>query len=170
MIFNIFLKIRINMILRYLLIFLPLIFGSIIASFSSFNKDTEYNNLKKSKIMPPSYVFAIVWPILYLLIGISYYNGINNNSYYNYIIPISGLIINYSYTPIFLRLDNLILGTIIVLLTLVFALLTFIQFYYYNKIASLLLVPYIIWLLFALYLSYDIYIINKKKKNLILDE
>jgi len=37
--------------------------------------------------------------ILYLFIGISYYYGINTNSYYNYIIPIIGLIINYSYTP-----------------------------------------------------------------------
>tara|TARA_B110000858_G_scaffold127324_1_gene144911 strand:- start:3875 stop:4348 length:474 start_codon:yes stop_codon:yes gene_type:complete len=152
--------------LRYGIIFIPLIAGSIIASLSSFNNDKEYNNLKKSKIMPPGYVFSIVWPILYLLIGISYYNGINNISYYNYIIPIIGLIINFSYTPIFLKLDNLILGTVIVLLTLVFAILTFMQFYYYNKIASLLLIPYIIWLLFALYLSYDIYIINKKKINI----
>ena len=103
--------------------------------------------------------------ILYLFIGISYYYGINTNSYYNYIIPIIGLIINYSYTPIFLKLDNLILALIIVLLTLVFAIITFIQFYYFNKIASYLLIPYILWLTFASYLSYDIYIINKKIVN-----
>jgi|TARA_B110000093_G_C12913657_1_gene385955 benzodiazapine receptor len=151
--------------LKYTIIFIPLILGSIIASFSNFKKDKEYNKLNKSKVMPPSYIFSIVWPILYLLIGISYYYGINTNSYYNYIIPIIGLIINYSYTPIFLKLDNLILGLVIVLLTLVFAIITFIQFYYFNKMSSYLLIPYILWLTFASYLSYDIYTINKKNNE-----
>jgi len=151
--------------LKYILIFIPLILGTVIGNFSNFKKDKEYNKLNKSKVMPPSYIFGIIWPILYLLIGISYYYGINTNSYYNYIIPIIGLIINYSYTPIFLKLDNLILALIIVLLTLVFAIITFIQFYYFNKIASYLLIPYILWLTFASYLSYDIYIINKKIVN-----
>ena len=151
--------------LKYIIIFIPLILGSVIANFSNFRTDKEYNKLNKSKIMPPNYIFSIVWPILYLLIGISYYYGINTNSYYNYIIPIIGLIINYSYTPIFLKLDNLILAFIIVLLTLVFAIITFIQFYYFNKISSYLLIPYILWLIFASYLSYDIYIINKKNNE-----
>jgi len=147
--------------LKYLLVFIPLILGTFIASFSNFKTDNEYNKLNKSKVMPPNYIFSIVWPILYLLIGISYYYGINTNSYYNYIIPIIGLIINYSYTPIFLKLDNLILAFVIVLLTLLFAIITFIQFYYFNKMSSYLLIPYILWLTFATYLSYDIYIINK---------
>tara|TARA_Y100000389_G_scaffold8449_1_gene8031 strand:+ start:2619 stop:3086 length:468 start_codon:yes stop_codon:yes gene_type:complete len=151
--------------LKYIFIFIPLILGTVISNFSNFKTDKEYNKLNKSKAMPPNYIFAIIWPILYLLIGISYYYGINTNSYYNYIIPIIGLIINYSYTPIFLKLDNLILALIIVLLTLVFAIITFIQFYYFNKIASYLLIPYILWLIFASYLSYDIYIINKKIVN-----
>lgn len=148
--------------IKHILIFIPLIFGSLIASFFSFENDKEYNKLIKSKMMPPNYIFSIVWTILYLLIGISFYYGINTNNYYNYIIPIIGLIINYSYTPVFFKLDNLILSFVIVLLTLKFAILTFIQFYYYNIIASYLLIPYILWLIFASYLSYDIYIINKK--------
>jgi tryptophan-rich sensory protein len=146
--------------LKYILIFVPLILGTLIASFSNFKTDKEYNKLKKSSVMPPNYVFSIVWPILYLLIGISYYYGINIKNYNNFIIPIIGLIINFSYTPIFLKLDNLILSFVIVLLTLLFAILTFIQFYYYNKISSYLLIPYILWVTFASYLSYDIYIIN----------
>ena len=148
--------------IKHILIFIPLIFGSLIASFFSFENDKEYNKLIKSKMMPPNYIFSIVWTILYLLIGISFYYGINTNNYYNHIIPIIGLIINYSYTPVFFKLDNLILSFVIVLLTLKFAILTFIQFYYYNIIASYLLIPYILWLIFASYLSYDIYIINKK--------
>lgn len=151
--------------IKYILIFIPLILGSLIAGFSSFENDKEYNKLIKSKVMPPNYVFSIVWPLLYLLIGISYYYGINTNNYYNFIIPIISLIINYSYTPIFLKLDNLILSFIIVLLTLIFAILTFIQFYSYNKISSYLLIPYILWLTFASYLSYDIYNINKNIIN-----
>lgn len=146
--------------IKFILIFIPLILGILIANFSSFKDDKEYNKLIKSNVMPPNYVFSIIWPLLYLMIGISYYYGINTNNYYNFIIPIIGLIINYSYTPIFLKLDNLILSFIIVLSTLIFAILTFIQFYYYNKFSSYLLIPYILWLTYACYLSYDIYINN----------
>jgi benzodiazapine receptor len=155
-----------NNFFRYLLIFIPVICGSLIASVSgSFKTDKEYNKLKKSKVMPPNYVFGIVWPILYIMIGISYYIGINPTSYKYFVIPIISLVVNYSYTPIFLQLDNLKLSLIIVLLTLLFGILTIIQFYYYNKYACLLLIPYILWLMFASYLSYDIYIINKKNNK-----
>ena len=53
---------------------------------------------------------------------------------------------------------------IIVILTLLFTILTIIQFYYsnVNKYAIYLLIPYLIWLIFALILSVDIYVKNKK--------
>ena len=46
--------------IKYILIFIPLILGSLIAGFSSFENDKEYNKLIKSKVMPPNYIFSIV--------------------------------------------------------------------------------------------------------------
>lgn len=149
-------------------ILLPLIIGTLIGRLNNFDRK-EYEKLKKPQFQPPSYVFGIVWPILYLLIGISYYYVLKDKNYKYFIIPLIGLGLNFSYTPIFFgskKYDNnkILLSFIIVILTLIFAILTFIEFYYIekNKYYSYLLIPYILWLLFASVLSYSIYSLNKK--------
>ena len=45
----------------------------IVGSFASANTGTDiwYQELIKSDLNPPGYVFGIVWPILYLLMGIT---------------------------------------------------------------------------------------------------
>ena len=52
--------------LKYILIFIPLILGTVIANFSNFKTDKEYNKLNKSKVMPPNYIFSIVWGPYYI--------------------------------------------------------------------------------------------------------
>ena len=150
-------------------IFIPLILGMFPSIFFRGENDMrQYRELKKPELIPPSYVFGIVWPILYLLIGISYYIALKNKkNYIYYIIPVIGLIINYSYYPIFFGKNRLFLSLIIVILTLLFAILTLLQFNYTekNKLSVYLLIPYIMWLSFATYLSYNIYILNKNIDN-----
>lgn len=148
-------------------ILLPLIIGTLIGRLNNYNKE-EYNKLKKPNFQPPSYVFGIVWPILYLLIGISYYYVLKDKNYIYYVIPLIGLGFNFSYTPIFFgskKYDSkkIYLSFIIVILTLIFGILTLIEFYYIekNKYYSYLLIPYILWLSFASILSYKIYDLNK---------
>tara|TARA_Y100000389_G_C17449472_1_gene513752 strand:+ start:1317 stop:1793 length:477 start_codon:yes stop_codon:yes gene_type:complete len=153
-------------IIIVILILLPLIIGTLIGYLTNNKYDKErYKMLKKPKYQPPNITFSIIWPILYILIGISYYLGLKNKKIKYWIIPIIGIIINFSYTPIFFGTNKLLISLIIVLLTLIFAILTFIQFYKTNKskLASYLLLPYILWLIFALILSIEIYNLNKKK-------
>jgi benzodiazapine receptor len=173
-------------IIRYVIIFSPLVIGmSIGAIYGNKWNDYKYKNLKKPKYNPPSYVFSIVWPILYLLIGIIYSFALYDSKcipdsiskcgttvYYKefkyWIIPILALIFNFMYIPIFFGENGLFNGFIIIILSLVFAILTLIQFllqsnYYNNMViyAILALLPYIAWLSFASYLSYDLYMLNK---------
>ena len=63
----------IKQILTYTIIFSPLVIGLTIGAIYG-NKwgEDKYKNLKKSKYYPPSYVFSIVWPILYIMIGVIY--------------------------------------------------------------------------------------------------
>ena len=56
---------------KLLYILTPLIGGSIVGLI--INKSIDYNYLVNPPLSPPSYLFPIVWNILYLLIGISYY-------------------------------------------------------------------------------------------------
>jgi tryptophan-rich sensory protein len=145
--------------MKELIIFIPLIFGFIIGNLSK--PDEWYFNLKKPKLTPPGYVFGIAWSILYLLIGISYYLALKDKSIEYWIIPIIHLILNYAYTPLIFMYKRLFESAIITLLVLITAIIVMILFYSYgNMISIYLLIPYIIWLLFANYLAWSVYSLN----------
>jgi tryptophan-rich sensory protein len=171
--------------IRYIILFIPLIIGMTIGAIygKKWNED-KYKNLKKPEYNPPNYVFGIVWPILYLLIGGIYSYALYDSKcipdsiskcakiiYYKdfkyWIIPTLALIFNFLYIPVFFGENGLFNGFVIIILSLIFAILTLIQFitqnnyYKYTKIFAIIaLVPYILWLSFATYLSYNIYVLN----------
>ena len=148
---------------KKIFIILQFFFGFLIGQIIKPNK--WYENLNKPYLNPPKILFPIVWTILYLLIGISYYLIIIKfESYYNFlfIIMIIHLLINYSFTILFFYLKLKLLSAIICFITLVLAIYLYFIFFNYDNIgtASYLLIPYIIWLIFANYLSWTIYFIN----------
>ena len=170
-------------LITFTIILLPLVIGlSIGAVYGKNWNDPKYRNLKKPSYNPPSYVFSIVWPILYLAIGIIYSyalydykkaSGSSGSSFVYYkelkywIIPMLALLFNFLYIPVFFGENGLFNGFVIIILSLVFAILTMIQFYlqsnYNDSIkyyAILALLPYVAWLSFASYLSYNIWVMN----------
>jgi tryptophan-rich sensory protein len=172
-------------LITYIIIILPLVIGLTIGAFYGKNwNDPKYKNLKKPEYNPPSYIFGIVWPILYLAIGIIYSYALYDNKkckskcdtgdifvYYKelkyWIIPMLALLFNFLYIPIFFGENGLLNGFIIIILSLVFAVLTMIQFYLQDNYNTnlkyyviLALLPYVAWLSFASYLSYNIYVLN----------
>jgi benzodiazapine receptor len=145
--------------IKLLIIIIPLIIGFIVGSLSK--PDEWYFKLNKPKLTPPSYVFGIAWSILYILIGISYYLALKDRSVGYWIIPIIHLILNYAYTPLIFIYKRLLESAIITLLVLITAIIVMILFYSYgNMISVLLLIPYIIWLIFANYLAWSVYSLN----------
>ena len=180
-------KIIIN-ITSFIIFIIPLVVGTLIGYLyrNKWNED-KYKNLKKPEYYPPNYLFGIVWPILYLMIGAIYsialyYDdcieytqdryGCLKYLYFkrlsNWIIPTLALIFNFAYIPAFFGENGLFNGFLMVIMSLIFAVLTLVQFamqrnqYKYTYVwAYILLLPYIIWLSYASYLSYNIYILNK---------
>jgi translocator protein len=150
-----------SVMLKILFVLTPLILGFAI---SAFFKPTEwYKNLQKPEYIPPSVVFSIVWSILYLLFGISMYYGIYYKKLIYWIIPIFHLIVNMLFTPVMFGINNLLWAFIITVMTLVTCIMIMWQFYITksNMISIYLLIPYLLWLMFATYLAYDIYMLNK---------
>jgi benzodiazapine receptor len=98
---------------------------------------------------PPSYIFAIVWPILLLLIGYSW--NLRPNISYLYIVLI---LLLAAWIILFSISKKLAFYEIV--LTVLFTI--FILFYKYKTLSSLLLIPLILWLSFASVLNY--YTIN----------
>ena len=145
--------------MKIIIIILPVIIGFLIGLFTK--PDEWFKKLKKPKFNPPNYIFPIVWFILYLLIGVSYYLALKNKPMKYWIIPLVHLLLNFSYSIMMFRYKLLFESAILTSLILLTAIIVMILFYNYKKINSvILLIPYIIWLMFANYLAWSIYLIN----------
>ena len=114
--------------------------------------------------MPPPIVFGIVWPLLYLMMAISlafyFRNGITKADRLGIVFFVLQLILNLSWTPVFFGWHKLLWALVIILLLIFIVLVTGILFYKKSKTAGLLLVPYFLWLLFAVYLNFEVVRLN----------
>tara|TARA_B100000886_G_scaffold135162_1_gene91170 strand:- start:701 stop:1147 length:447 start_codon:yes stop_codon:yes gene_type:complete len=123
----------------------------IVGSFASANTGTDlwYQGLIKSDLNPPGYVFGIVWPILYLLMGITAWRTFEIIKNLFYIQLFLNAIWSWLFFSFHLPLISLIdiWLLIYVNIKIVFKVLKM------DKLAGLLYTPYILWLLFASYLN-----------------
>lgn len=123
-----------------------------------------YKKLKVAPWNPPDYVFGIVWPILYVLMFISASLVYIDKECYPYCYPLTiffaQLFLNLIWTTIFFKYRLPLLALIDLILILALTIYTYILFYKINKIASYLLIPYILWLSLALTLNLYIVIMN----------
>ena len=139
---------------------LPLIIGGIVGMITSGYMD--YNDLIKPTLSPPGIVFPIAWTIIYLLIGISYtmlkekgeVAKETKQLYY------SQLVFNYLWTFIFFVFKLRLLSVLWIIILDVLVIIMTYQFYKQNKLSGILLIPYVLWLLFATYLNISIYFLN----------
>lgn len=139
-------------------ILIPLLLGIIVSLF--INTDI-YDVIIKPEISPPKIVFPIVWTALYILMGISNYiiNKDNKKEVPNLIYYIS-LAINLIWPIIFFNTQEYLISLLIIIILIIFVALTIIEYFKISKIAGYLQIPYILWLLFALYLNYQVLILN----------
>lgn len=142
-------------------ILIPVIVGGIVGIIIS--SSIDYNSLTKPFLAPPSIVFPIVWSILYIIMGISYgilesneqIDGKINLIYY------IQLGVNALWSIFFFLLKWRLFSFIWILLLAVLVIVMIIKFYQKNKVAGLIQIPYLLWVLFASYLNIAIYILNK---------
>ena len=138
---------------------------TLIISFLSITKiDNWYLTLNKSILTPPGYIFSIVWIILYILMSISVWiilASLQKDKILSLpiILYIIQLILNFTWSPIFFRYHQINIAFLILIYIWILVFIVMIIFYSINKLAGLLLIPYLIWLSFALYLNY--YIVKK---------
>lgn len=145
---------------KLLYILTPLIGGSIVGLI--INKSIDYNYLVNPPLSPPSYLFPIVWSILYLLIGISYYIYRKNNNDDPLTIKLYyiQLILNYLWSIIFFTLKLRTLAVIWIIVLAITIIYLMIRFYKEERTSFYLFIPYILWVLFATYLNIGIVVLN----------
>lgn len=126
--------------------------------------DTWYQTLNRSYLTPPNYIFGIVWSILYIMIATSGWLLWEEEYHSNIIVVkklyISQLILNWIWTPLFFVYH--LTGIALLCLSTIIILVLTIIIKSYTKITtvSLLLSPYLLWIIFAGYLNFYIWLYN----------
>ena len=135
---------KINVIIFVLI---TLVVGSLASS--STGTDPWYQSLTKSELNPPGYVFGIVWPILYLLMGITAWRTFYTIKNLFYI----QLFFNAIWSWLFFSFHLPVISLIDIWLLIFINIKILFMILKQDKLAAFLYTPYIVWLLFASYLN-----------------
>ena len=139
----------------------PLIIGFIV---SLIIKDyIDYSTLLKPPLAPPKVLFPIAWTIIYLLLGISFYLYKKNTQRKDWFIDFTyytNLVINALWSIIFFVLKWRLVA-VIWIISLLLNLISLISlFLKKNPPSAYLNIIYLLWTIFATYLTIGIYILN----------
>jgi len=146
-------------------ILLPLIIGSLsgLANVGSIN--TWYAQLNKPAFNPPGYLFGPVWTILYLLMGVSLYLvwKAPDGRMRDYALIIFGIqmVLNFAWSFIFFYFHQPGWALVDIIALWIFIVAMIFIFYRINKVASLIQIPYLLWVSFATVLNAAIWLLNK---------
>ena len=141
-------------------LFFPLLIGGFVAFLI---KDSiEYTELVKPFLAPPKILFPIAWTIIYLLMGISYFiykreykeNGVIDVLYY------LQLLVNALWSIIFFLWKARFVAILWILLLDILVILLLYLFFQKKKISAYLNIAYLLWIIFATYLTIGIYVLN----------
>ena len=148
------------MIKRIIYSLLPIVGGALVGLIIS--GYMNYGDMVKPPLSPPSYIFPIVWTILYILMGISYFiatkdkeNDKELNQMY-----ILKLLVNFFWPIIFFVLKMYFTAFLWIILLIILVIVMIKELLKNNKISGCLQIPYLIWLLFATYLNIGIFLLN----------
>ncbi|MBQ8634995.1 tryptophan-rich sensory protein [bacterium] len=123
-----------------------------------------FNTLNKPFLAPPDWLFTPVWIVLYIMIAASFFlflsGGIKKEKHMPLIFFLAQLALNFAWSPIFFGMQNILGAFIIIVFLYIFLILTIITFFKHSKMASLLLIPYLIWISFAAYLNFGYLVLN----------
>ncbi len=127
---------------------------------------TWYPTIKKPVFNPPNWVFAPVWTILYAMMGVAggliwnYVETNRENVKKAFLFFIIQLGLNALWSYIFFGLHNPLLALIEIVLLWLMIFETYSQFKKIDRIAGMLLIPYLAWVAFATVLNVSIWWLN----------
>ena len=153
-----------NKKLLILCLVVPLAVGGIAALISGGGMET-FEAMKQPPLSPPGWLFPVVWTILYLLMGAACYLILASDNPKEDIqgaITLYGvqLLFNFFWPILFFCFSFYLFSFIWLVILLAFIILTALKFCSLKETAGYLLVPYIIWVTFAGYLNFGVYLLN----------
>jgi tryptophan-rich sensory protein len=139
-------------------VFIFVIIALIVGGLASSNTadDIWYQELVKSSLNPPGYVFGIVWPILYLMMSISAFRTFHETKS----LFLTQLLFNALWSWLFFAFQMPLIALMNIWLLIYLNIKLNLKMFYQDKLSGLLFIPYVIWLFFASYLNLFIVINN----------
>jgi translocator protein len=149
--------------LRYALFTVPAVL--LLGSLSGQLGNSGYGNpwfdaLDKPELMPPGWVFGTAWTILYILLGFAlamllHARGAKGRGLVLALFALQ-LALNYSWSPIFFAYHRIGLALWVIGAMIGLTLILIVLVWRIRKGAALLLLPYLAWLCFAAFLTFEI--------------
>ncbi len=160
-------------LLRWALIIIPLtmFLGFLSGTMSgSTAENAWYKALIKPAIQPPGWVFGVVWPTLYVMMGLALAMVLHARGTRIRTAAIGlfllQFVINLTWSPIFFGQHEVTAAFFIILVMLGVAIATTFAFARVRKAAAWLMVPYLVWISFASILNFQIDQLNPDAESL----
>ncbi len=155
---------RINFKKLLISVIIPLAIG-FFSGFLIRDSVENYGGYVKPPFSPPAGVFAPVWTILYILMGVSTYlildAEVPKEDKYKALFPYAiTLILNFLWPIIFFNFDAYYAAFAIIIALLVWIIIAMVSFVKISPLAKNLMIPYLLWVIFASYLNLGVAILN----------
>lgn len=143
---------------------LPILVG-LLAGLLISDRTESYEVFIKPPFSLPGNLFPVVWFTLYALMGVALYlfrrtnateQEIKDGNFYFY----TQLFLNFLWPIIFFRFSLYFAALLVLILLFIFTAITVIKFYRVNKLSGILLIPYLLYILYAGYLNFAIWYLN----------
>lgn len=138
--------------------------GVIGSFFTSRSIPVWYVYLRKPAFTPPGWLIGTVWIVLYTLMGVSAFlvwrrqrGDWSGRASVAFAVQ---LVLNAIWSIMFFGLRSPFAGLVNIIALWIAILLTIVEFYKLSRTAALLMVPYILWVSFAAFLNYSIFVMN----------
>ena len=127
---------------------------------------TWYATLEKPAFNPPNWLFAPVWTLLYIMMGVAAFlvwrKGLENKQVrVALIVFLVQLVLNALWSVVFFGLESPVYGLVVIAALWVAILFTVLKFYRISLAASVLMWPYLLWVTFAAVLNSSIWLLNR---------
>ena len=152
-----------NKFLSFILFFIITFSSSFIGGLVTINfKDPWYSQLVKSNFNPPDWIFAPVWTTLYLMMTLAiwfFWHSKNRNlsTVYLYFIHI---LFNTTWSIVFFGLHQILLALFVLIGLILMIIILMLRFKRVNIVSYYLMIPYLLWCCFALFLNFNLLILN----------
>ena len=142
---------------------LPLAVGGLSGWLTAGKSQAVYQALQAPPLSPPGWVYAVVWPVLYVLMGIALYRATSGDRRRDgpaVALFVAQLLVNFLWPLLFFLALRLGWAAVVAVLLAALVIATCACFFRRDKWAEWLLVPYALWSAFAAYLSVGFWFLN----------